>query len=141
MRTIENWQRDAPPDDDATATLTVARARAVVAQAREHELKLAERQGRVISRQVIRAKWESLAIFFRETVLGVAGKISDACWSAQSREEVFVIIDTEMRELLATSSTGGDFDDGDGGDGGGGEGLPPHEQQQRLGPRGQVVRA
>jgi len=52
-----------------------------------------------------------------------------------------VIIDTEMRELLATLSTGGDFDDGDGGDGGGGEGLPPHEQQQRLGPRGQVVRA
>ena len=52
-----------------------------------------------------------------------------------------VIIDTEMRELLATLSTGGDFDDGGGGDGGGGEDLlPPHEQQQRLGPRGQVVR-
>ena len=60
---------------------------------------------------MIRAKWESLAIFFRETVLCVAGKISDACWSAQSHEEVFVMIDTEMRELLATLSTGGDFDD------------------------------
>jgi len=124
------------------ATLTAARARVALAQAKEHELRVAERQGRAISRLVIRAKWEQLAISFREVALGVAGKISDAVWNAQSREEVFTLIDKEMREMLSVLSGGGDFDDGDGGDGGGGEDLlPPHEQQQRLGPRGQVVRA
>ena len=48
-----------------------------------------------------RVKWEQLAISFREVALGVAGKISDACWSAQSREEVFALIDKEMREMLS----------------------------------------
>jgi phage terminase Nu1 subunit (DNA packaging protein) len=67
------------PDDDSMATLTAARARVASAQAKEHELPVAERQGRVISRLVIRAKWEQLAISFREVALGVAGKISNAC--------------------------------------------------------------
>jgi hypothetical protein len=108
-----HWRKIAAgrsPDDDSGALLTSAQARAESAQAQERELRVGVLQGRYVSREAVRRKWEEVAISFRECALGTAGKIADSVASAQGREEVSQIIDSEMRELLETLSGGDDID-------------------------------
>jgi phage terminase Nu1 subunit (DNA packaging protein) len=89
---------------DHLAQLASAKAQAEMARARKLEIEVAQKEGRLVSREAVQNELTSFATFIRNGFLGLPAKIAHRFVGVRSAEDAERILDELIREELAALS-------------------------------------
>lgn len=93
----------AAPPNDQMAALANARAAAEQARARKVELEVAQKEGRLISREAVTETAVAFASHLRNGLLGMGARVATKC-VGRDADAISAIIEDAMRDALADLS-------------------------------------
>jgi len=102
-------QEPAPTNTDGSPDIDIERARKMKADADLAELKVKEAEGRLIPIEVIKAADFQTIRTWRDTLLGVADRLSAKCAATTDERKVNAIIMQEIRATLEAMANGVDY--------------------------------